>query len=394
MTSWPTGQFVGVLQVRVGDRPDGAARRGRAVDRGRQRAGAARPDPHHDRGTPGGAGLAAAAPAAGRGAAPDRVELSDDEVEALLDDGTRRLGEAGVGVHWPKSMAGQLTAKAVVGARAGRPPSDLRSVLSADSLLSFDWQVALGGDPLTPAELERPRRGPPARGPAARPVGARRPRGRPPGPAAHDRTGHRAGRPRGRADRLRRGRRRAGGGRRGRRGWRRCATGSPTPTTAPSPIAVPASAAGDPARLPAARPALAAPDDLARPRRLPRRRHGPRQDDHADRAAPAPAGRPGTAGPTLVVCPASLLGNWEREINRFAPGTPVRRFHGRRPRRSDVDGGLRPDHLRHDAPRRRAAGRRSRGALLVADEAQHVKNPLSAHREGAAHASRRGRGSR
>ncbi len=34
------------------------------------------------------------------------------------------------------------------------------------------------------------------------------------------------------------------------------------------------------------------------------------------------------AGPTLVVCPASLLGNWQREIERFAPGTPVRRFHG------------------------------------------------------------------
>ncbi len=32
--------------------------------------------------------------------------------------------------------------------------------------------------------------------------------------------------------------------------------------------------------------------------------------------------------PTLVVCPASLMGNWQREINRFAPGVPVRRFHG------------------------------------------------------------------
>jgi len=29
--------------------------------------------------------------------------------------------------------------------------------------------------------------------------------------------------------------------------------------------------------------------------------------------------------PTLVICPASLLGNWQREIEKFAPGTPVRR---------------------------------------------------------------------
>ncbi len=35
-----------------------------------------------------------------------------------------------------------------------------------------------------------------------------------------------------------------------------------------------------------------------------------------------------SAGPTLVVCPASLLTNWEREIARFAPAVPVRRHHG------------------------------------------------------------------
>jgi SNF2 family DNA or RNA helicase len=34
------------------------------------------------------------------------------------------------------------------------------------------------------------------------------------------------------------------------------------------------------------------------------------------------------AGPTLVVCPTSLLGNWERELARFAPGVQVRRYHG------------------------------------------------------------------
>ena len=32
--------------------------------------------------------------------------------------------------------------------------------------------------------------------------------------------------------------------------------------------------------------------------------------------------------PHLVVCPTSVVGNWEREINRFAPDVPVIRHHG------------------------------------------------------------------
>ncbi len=32
--------------------------------------------------------------------------------------------------------------------------------------------------------------------------------------------------------------------------------------------------------------------------------------------------------PHLVVCPTSVVGNWEREINRFAPDVPVVRHHG------------------------------------------------------------------
>ena len=66
--------------------------------------------------------------------------------------------------------------------------------------------------------------------------------------------------------------------------------------------------------------------------------------------------------PTLVVCPASLLGNWEAEIRRFAPGLPVRRFHGT----ARELGGLgerrvRADDVRHHAPRPRHPGRRCRG---------------------------------
>ena len=33
-------------------------------------------------------------------------------------------------------------------------------------------------------------------------------------------------------------------------------------------------------------------------------------------------------GPMLVICPASLLGNWARELHTFAPSLRVRRYHG------------------------------------------------------------------
>ncbi len=121
--------------------------------------------------------------------------------------------------------------------------------------------------------------------------------------------------------------------------WRRSATASSTPPSV-APLATPGRAGGDPARLPAPRPHLAGRADRRRSRRLPGRRHGPGQDDHPDRAAPAPPPARAGDGPTLVVCPASLMGNWETEIRRFAPGVAVRRFHGTgaRPRRSSTDG--------------------------------------------------------
>ncbi|MGW3964961.1 SNF2-related protein [Amycolatopsis sp. NPDC005003] len=93
-----------------------------------------------------------------------------------------------------------------------------------------------------------------------------------------------------------------------------------------------------------------------------------------------PLAEPGRAGggPTLVLCPTSLLGNWEREFARFAPGIPVRRFHG---------GGRHLDDLASDEVVLATYGvlRRDRETLsevdwglVAADEAQHVKNPLSA----------------
>ncbi|HEX8870077.1 MAG TPA: DEAD/DEAH box helicase, partial [Lentzea sp.] len=78
--------------------------------------------------------------------------------------------------------------------------------------------------------------------------------------------------------------------------------------------------------------------------------------------------------PTLVVCPASLLGNWEREIHRFAPGTPVTRYHG--PQRTLATEAVvltTYGTMRLDAE----TLRNHEWGMVVADEAQHVKNPHS-----------------
>jgi SNF2-related domain/SNF2 Helicase protein/Helicase conserved C-terminal domain len=83
------------------------------------------------------------------------------------------------------------------------------------------------------------------------------------------------------------------------------------------------------------------------------------------------------AGPTLVVCPASLLGTWQREIRRFAPDIPVRRFHGGGRHLQDV--ALDEVVLVTYGVVLRDSGRLAEigWGLVVADEAQHAKNPFS-----------------
>ncbi|MFI9723314.1 SNF2-related protein [Streptomyces sp. NPDC052396] len=82
----------------------------------------------------------------------------------------------------------------------------------------------------------------------------------------------------------------------------------------------------------------------------------------------------GHTGPTLVICPSSLVTNWARETARFAPGTPVLRYHGHQRSLAGLTdaaivvttyGILRRDHRRLAAVN---------WGLVMADEAQHVKN--------------------
>ena len=79
-------------------------------------------------------------------------------------------------------------------------------------------------------------------------------------------------------------------------------------------------------------------------------------------------------GPTLVVCPASVIGNWEREVKRFAPGADVHRFHGPRRSLDRVTGGF--VITTYATMVSSAADLGEIGwDLVVADEAQNVKNP-------------------
>ena len=83
-------------------------------------------------------------------------------------------------------------------------------------------------------------------------------------------------------------------------------------------------------------------------------------------------------GPTLVICPTSLLANWEREAHRFLPGTIVHRFHGSSRSLLTVESGdivvTSYGVIRSDAD----ALAEVKWDLVVADEAQYAKNPRSA----------------
>jgi hypothetical protein len=83
--------------------------------------------------------------------------------------------------------------------------------------------------------------------------------------------------------------------------------------------------------------------------------------------------------PALIVAPTSVLGNWQRELQRFAPEIRSRIHHG--PERTSSIAELQEYDVVLTSyallPRDRSLLRRGEWRALVLDEAQAVKNPLT-----------------
>lgn len=299
---------------------------------------------------------------------PDVLALSEQELGELLGVAASRLAAAGVAVHWPRDLARDLTATAVVRPAPGSA-TDGTGFFESEDLLRFRWQLALGGDPLDEAEMD-------ALAEAHRPVVRLRDRWVLVDPAL-----------------VRKARTRELGLLDPVDALAVALTGT-AEVDGETVEAVPAGALATLRdRLTAGlRPADPPPGLRATLRDYQLRGlawldlmtslglGGCLADDmglgktvtlialHLKRAR---------TEPTLVVCPASLLGNWQREITRFAPGVPVRRFHGPERTLDGVDGGF---VLTTYGTMRSTAARLAEQpwGMVVADEAQHVKNPYSA----------------
>jgi superfamily II DNA or RNA helicase len=315
---------------------------------------------------------------------PDQLRLDGDDLISLLDGGVAALRAQGVDVLWPRSLGRDLTATASLDRVPGTREAQLvEGVLSGDALFAFNWQVALHGDPLTDDEMDALAR---ASSPMLRlrggwtvvdPEVARK---------ARKRLIRRVTPAQAVAAAL---------------------TGVVDVDDAPAEVVVGASLLEVREQLlgAATAPPLPSPAGLAATLRD-YQRHGFTWLDRvtslglgACLADDMGLGKTVTvialhlhrvarrAGPTLVVCPASLLGNWEAEVRRFAPGVDVRRFHGGQRSLAGLtptDTGADPGFvlttygtLRRDAGHDAALAGVAWG-LVVADEAQHVKNARSA----------------
>ncbi|MCC5608920.1 DEAD/DEAH box helicase [Nostoc sp. CHAB 5834] len=84
--------------------------------------------------------------------------------------------------------------------------------------------------------------------------------------------------------------------------------------------------------------------------------------------------------PTLLVCPTSVLGNWEREVNKFAPSLKILQYHGdKRPKGKAFLEAVKKHDLivtSYSLLHRDIKSLQSvPWQIIVLDEAQNVKNP-------------------
>ncbi|WP_336113854.1 DEAD/DEAH box helicase [Streptomyces sp. PTD9-10] len=299
---------------------------------------------------------------------PDVLALSEEELGELLGVAASRLAAAGVAVHWPRDLARDLTAAAVVRPAPGSA-TDGTGFFESEDLLQFRWQLALGGDPLSESEMD-------ALAEAHRPVVRLRDQWVLVDPAL-----------------VRKARKRELGLLDPVDALSVALTGT-ADVDGETVEAVPVGALATLRdRLTAGLGPAEPPAGLAATLRDYQLRGlawldlmtalglgGCLADDmglgktvtlialHLKRAR---------TEPTLVVCPASLLGNWQREITRFAPGVPVRRFHGPDRTLERLGGGF--VLTTYGTMRSTAAQLAGQPwGMVVADEAQHVKNPYSA----------------
>ncbi|WP_257901464.1 DEAD/DEAH box helicase [Saccharothrix obliqua] len=294
---------------------------------------------------------------------PDEVPLPDPDVADLLRDGAVRLAAAGVDVHWPKDLVRDLSAHVVLG---GDDRGDRPSFFGPDQVTAVNWRLALGGDPLTTEELDRLAE-------AHRPVVRLRDRWTLVDPELARRARERQLKPVTAIDAL-----------------GAALSGVADVDGEQVPVATTgwldelrarlADQTGEPVPQPPALRATLRDYQLQGLRWLHRMTSLGLGCCLADDMG---LGKTITlialhlhrgTGPTLVVCPASLLGNWQREVERFAPGVPVRRYHGAG-REVAHEGFVLTTYgtMRVDADRLADV----EWDLVVADEAQHVKNPAS-----------------
>ncbi|MYT27936.1 MULTISPECIES: DEAD/DEAH box helicase [unclassified Streptomyces] len=298
---------------------------------------------------------------------PDVLPLSEDELYDLLGEATGRLGAAGVTVHWPRELTRGLTATAVLRPAPGSA-ADGFGFFDADQLAEFRWQLAMDGVPLDEAEMD-------ALAEAHRPMVRLRDQW-----ALVD------------PELVRKARKRELGYLDPAQALAATLDGT-VEVDGEEVEVVPLGALADlRGRLTTRERPLPQPPGL----RATLRDYQLRGMAWLDTMVATGVGgcladdmglgktvtvialhlhrRP--TAPVLVVCPASLLGNWQREIERFAPGTPVRRFHGTGRSLDGVDGGF---VLTTYGTMRSSAGELAgrTWAWVVADEAQHVKNSRS-----------------